>query len=171
MVGSCTSIPVTRPANWLVTALRLGGRTMAWRRIPKGKKLLVLCDGGGSNSSSRYVFREGLQKLSNRLSIEVRIAHYPPYCSFSQNTIRSNSALSACDNCLSKRDFAILENSSAILFQENHRNGPDNQSGHSWVKSIWTGTWMRQGFAKKLESASDRNASKWKCWATFKSIE
>ena len=47
----------------------------------KGKKLLVLCDGGGSNSSSRYVFKEGLQKLANRLGIEVRIVHYPTYCS------------------------------------------------------------------------------------------
>ena len=45
------------------------------------KKLLVLCDGGGSNSATRYVFKEELQKLANRLGIEIRIAHYPPYCS------------------------------------------------------------------------------------------
>jgi hypothetical protein len=48
---------------------------------PWAKKLLVLCDGGGSNSASRYVFKEQLQKLANRLGIEIRIAHYPPYCS------------------------------------------------------------------------------------------
>ncbi|SIO26964.1 Rhodopirellula transposase DDE domain-containing protein [Singulisphaera sp. GP187] len=48
---------------------------------PGAKKLLVLCDGGGSNSASRYVFKEQLQKLANRLGIEIRIAHYPPYCS------------------------------------------------------------------------------------------
>jgi Rhodopirellula transposase DDE domain len=45
------------------------------------KKLLVLCDGGGSNSASRYVFKEELQKLADRLGIEIRVAHYPPYCS------------------------------------------------------------------------------------------
>jgi hypothetical protein len=45
------------------------------------KKLLVLCDGGGSNSASRYVFKEQLQKLANRLGIEIRVAHYRPYCS------------------------------------------------------------------------------------------
>jgi hypothetical protein len=48
---------------------------------PGAKKLLVLCDGGGSNSATRYVFKEELQKLANRLGIEIRIAHYPPYCS------------------------------------------------------------------------------------------
>jgi Rhodopirellula transposase DDE domain len=48
---------------------------------PRAKKLLVLCDGGGSNSATRYVFKEALQKLANRLGIEIRVAHYPPYCS------------------------------------------------------------------------------------------
>lgn len=48
---------------------------------PKAQKLLILCDGGGSNSASRYVFKEELQKLANHLKIEIRIAHYPPYCS------------------------------------------------------------------------------------------
>ena len=48
---------------------------------PRAKKLLVLCDGGGSNSASRYVFKEQLQKLATRLGLEVRVAHYPPYCS------------------------------------------------------------------------------------------
>ena len=48
---------------------------------PGAAKLLVLCDGGGSNSASRYVFKEQLQGLADRLGIEIRVAHYPPYCS------------------------------------------------------------------------------------------
>jgi Rhodopirellula transposase DDE domain len=48
---------------------------------PKIKKLLVLCDGGGSNSSRFFVFKEDLQALADRLGLEIRIAHYPPYCS------------------------------------------------------------------------------------------
>ncbi len=48
---------------------------------PGASKLLVLCDGGGSNSASRYVFKEELQKLATRLGLEIRVAHYPPYCS------------------------------------------------------------------------------------------
>ena len=54
---------------------------MAGPTIPEAKKLLVLCDGGGSNSASQYVFKEDLQKLANRLGMEIRVAHYPPYCS------------------------------------------------------------------------------------------
>jgi hypothetical protein len=50
-------------------------------RYPTAKKLLLLCDGGGSNSANKYVFKEDLQKLSNRLGLEIRVAHYPPYCS------------------------------------------------------------------------------------------
>lgn len=43
--------------------------------------ILLLCDGGGSNSSHYYVFKEALQALVNEISVEIRIAHYPPYCS------------------------------------------------------------------------------------------
>lgn len=53
------------------------GRT----RYPGAKKLLLLCDGGGSNSASQYLFKEDLQKLATRLGLEIRVAHYPPYCS------------------------------------------------------------------------------------------
>ena len=45
------------------------------------KRLLILCDGGGSNNASHYIFKEDLQRLANRLDLEVRMAHYPPYCS------------------------------------------------------------------------------------------
>jgi len=48
---------------------------------PNSKEILILCDGGGSNSSRHYIFKEDLQKLSNELKIKLRIAHYPPYTS------------------------------------------------------------------------------------------
>ena len=41
----------------------------------------MLCDAGGSNSYRHYIFKEDLQKLANEIGIEIRIAHYPPYCS------------------------------------------------------------------------------------------
>ena len=50
-------------------------------QYPQATKLLLLCDGGGSNSASRYVFKEQLQKLAERVGLEIRVAHYPPYCS------------------------------------------------------------------------------------------
>lgn len=51
------------------------------KQYPQATRLLLLCDGGGSNGASRYVFKEELQKLADRLGLEVRVAHYPPYCS------------------------------------------------------------------------------------------
>ena len=53
------------------------GRTL----YPRATSILLLCDGGGSNSSSQYLFKEDLQRLVERLGIEIRVAHYPPYCS------------------------------------------------------------------------------------------
>lgn len=43
--------------------------------------ILVLCDGGGSNSSRSYLFKDALQGLANEWGIDIRIAHYPPYTS------------------------------------------------------------------------------------------
>lgn len=48
---------------------------------PRAERLLILCDGGGSNSATQYLFKEDLQRLANRLRLELRVAHYPPYCS------------------------------------------------------------------------------------------
>ena len=48
---------------------------------PDADSILLLCDGGGSNSSRHYIFKEDLQKLAAELDIAIRIAHYPPYCS------------------------------------------------------------------------------------------
>ena len=48
---------------------------------PQARRLLVLCDGGGSNSATQHLFKEDLQRLAGRLGLEIRVAHYPPYCS------------------------------------------------------------------------------------------
>jgi len=48
---------------------------------PSAKKMLVLCDGGGSNSCRHHVVKEQLQKLSGRMKIDIVVAHYPAYCS------------------------------------------------------------------------------------------
>jgi hypothetical protein len=48
---------------------------------PRATSILLLCDGGGSNSASQYLFQEDLQRLVDRIGIEIRVAHYPPYTS------------------------------------------------------------------------------------------
>lgn len=46
-------------------------------QYPTATSILLLCDGGGSNGSRQYLFKQGLQHLVNHLGIEIRIAHYP----------------------------------------------------------------------------------------------
>ena len=48
---------------------------------PEARRLLLLCDGGGSNATNRYVFKYHLERLADRLGLEIRVTHYPPYCS------------------------------------------------------------------------------------------
>jgi hypothetical protein len=48
---------------------------------PNATKMLILCDGGGSNSSRHYIVKEQFKRLAERLQMEIIVAHYPPYCS------------------------------------------------------------------------------------------
>lgn len=48
---------------------------------PQARRLLLCCDGGGSNASNRYVFKYHLERLAERTGLEIRVAHYPPGCS------------------------------------------------------------------------------------------
>jgi len=48
---------------------------------PNATAILILCDGGGSNHSRHYLFKQDLQELANKIGLEIRIAHYPPYTS------------------------------------------------------------------------------------------
>jgi Rhodopirellula transposase DDE domain len=51
------------------------------QHYPMADAILVLCDGGGSNSSRQYLFKQDLQFLVNDMGIPIRIAHYPPHTS------------------------------------------------------------------------------------------
>lgn len=48
---------------------------------PNACSILLLCDSGGSNNARHYIFKEHLQKLVDQIGIEIRISHFPPYCS------------------------------------------------------------------------------------------
>ncbi len=57
-----------------------------WNRIgkrcyPDAKSILMLVDCGGSNSAAKYIFKHDLQSVVNATDVEVRVAHYPSYCS------------------------------------------------------------------------------------------
>jgi len=51
------------------------------RHYPNATAILMLMDGGGSNSSRHYIFKQDVQALADEIGVEIRIAHYPPYTS------------------------------------------------------------------------------------------
>lgn len=68
-------------AEFVYDSLMLWWHQYGKIQYPNAKKLIILCDGGGSNGYRHYVFKETIQKLANRLGITIRVAHYPSYCS------------------------------------------------------------------------------------------
>jgi len=51
------------------------------RLSPNASAILLLCDGGGSNSCHKHLFKEDLQGVVNDIAVPIRVAHYPAYCS------------------------------------------------------------------------------------------
>jgi hypothetical protein len=47
----------------------------------RAKRILLLCDCGGSNNARHHIFKEDLHRLAGRIGLPIRVAHYPPYCS------------------------------------------------------------------------------------------
>ena len=62
-------------------SLRLFWHSDGQRLYPHASAILLLCDGGGSNSCHKHLFKEDLQGVANDLDIPIRVAHYPAYCS------------------------------------------------------------------------------------------
>lgn len=68
-------------AEFACDSLRLWWTHQGQHLYPDAHSLLILCDGGGSNSSRHYVFKKALQNLADDLGLSIRVAHYPPYTS------------------------------------------------------------------------------------------
>lgn len=68
-------------AEFACDSLRVWWYNYGQYLYPNAKYIQLFSDGGGSNSASHYIFKEELQKLANEINLEIRISHYPPYCS------------------------------------------------------------------------------------------
>ena len=51
------------------------------KRHANAKQVLVLCDSGGSNGYRNHSFKEMVQWVANATCLDIRIVHYPSYCS------------------------------------------------------------------------------------------
>lgn len=62
-------------------SLAMWWNTQGRQDHPDARQLLILCDGGGSNPAHSPLFQQDLQTLANQIGLELRVAHYPAYCS------------------------------------------------------------------------------------------
>lgn len=68
-------------AEFAIDSLRQWWQAQGHANYPQATALLVLCDGGGSNSSRTTLFKVALAAFAQESGLEVRVAHYPPYSS------------------------------------------------------------------------------------------
>ena len=67
--------------EFAIDSLRYWWQHHGSSRYGTAGSLLLLCDGGGSNSARSYLFKAALQDFATEVGIDVRVAHYPPYTS------------------------------------------------------------------------------------------
>ncbi len=65
-------------AQFAVNSIRTWWQEMGIVRYPDAKKLLITCDGGGSNGSRSRLWKVELQKFSDETGLEVEVCHFPP---------------------------------------------------------------------------------------------
>lgn len=68
-------------AEFNVACLRKYWEGHGSKIYPPQAPILLLLDGGGSNSSRIRLFKQELQEWADEWGMNIRVAHYPPYCS------------------------------------------------------------------------------------------
>lgn len=81
---------ITKNEGWVSVGIdhdtsEFAGETILkwWKKMgcpnyPKAKKLLILADGGGSNSSRTRLWKIVLQKIANKTGLNITVCHFPP---------------------------------------------------------------------------------------------
>ena len=120
--------------------------------------ILLLCDGGGSNNANHYLFKEDLQKLVDRIGIEIRVAHYPPYTS-KYNPIEHrlfSHITRACQGVV----FDSLETVKQLMAKTRTRTGL-KVVVENVDKIYLTGRKYAQDFKQSMTIAFDSHLPKW----------
>lgn len=65
-------------AEFAVAAIRRWWTRMGKKRYPRGKRLLITADSGGSNSPRTRLWRWALQQFANETGLKLELCHYPP---------------------------------------------------------------------------------------------
>jgi hypothetical protein len=65
-------------ARFAVASIRRWWQQMGRQRFAKATRLLVMADGGGSNSSRNRLWKIALQELANESGLSLEVCHFPP---------------------------------------------------------------------------------------------
>lgn len=125
---------------------------------PLANSILLLCDGGGSNSSRHYIFKQDLQALVNELGLEIRIAHYPPYTS-KYNPIEHRlfpHVSRACQGAI----FDSIQTVKELMATATTRTGL-NVFTKIIDKTYQTGRKVTEGFKSQMQIVFDECLPRW----------
>lgn len=125
---------------------------------PDATSIPVLCDGGGSNSSLHYIFKQELQSLADEIQVEIRIAHYPPYCS-KYNPIEHRlfpHITRACQGVI----FSSMEVVTGLIAKTRTKAGL-KVFVHVIDKTYETGRKVAESFKSEMRIVFDKLLSKW----------
>ncbi len=125
---------------------------------PKATSILILCDGGGSNSSRHYIFKQDLQLLADEIGVEIRIAHFPPYCS-KYNPIEHRffpHVTRACQGVI----FTSIELVKQLMEKTSTKTGL-NAFVHILDKVYETGRKVADGFKQNMDILFDDYLPTW----------
>ena len=65
-------------AEFAVESIRRWWQQMGKLQYPNANKLMVTCDGGGSNASRSRLWKYELQRFATEENLEIHVSHYPP---------------------------------------------------------------------------------------------
>jgi hypothetical protein len=143
-------------------SLRMFWHCDGHRLYPHASAILLLCDGGGSNSCHKHLFKEDLQGLVNDLAVPIRVAHYPAYCSkFNPIERRLFSHVTrACQGVL----FDSLDTVRGLIQKTKTQQGL-SVTVRVLDKLYEGGRTVSEAFKKNMPIVFDTVLPKWNYWA------
>jgi len=143
-------------------SLRLFGHADGQRLYPKASAILLLCDGGGSNSGHKHLFKEDLQGVVNDLAVPIRVAHSPAYCSQCNPIERRlfSHVTRACQGVLFDALHTVLG-----LMQKTKTHQGLTVTVRVLDKLYQGGRTVSEAFKKNMPIVFEKLLPKWNYWA------
>ena len=143
-------------------SVRLFWHSDGRRLYSNASAILLLCDGGGSNSCHKHLFKEDLQELVNDLEVPIRVAHYPAYCSKFNPIERSlfSHVTRACQGVLFDSLHTVMG-----LIQKTKTQQGFSVTVRVLDKLYEGGRTVSEAFKKHMPIVFDTVLPKWNYWA------